>query len=62
MFRFVQYNQLSQDLAFDSRLVETIKELTRVSGAIEAANETIESTIAAVRDIVEAGVNTLINI
>jgi len=27
--RFVQYNQLSQDLAFDARLMETIRELTR---------------------------------
>ena len=29
MCRFVQYNQLSQDLAFDARLMETIRELTR---------------------------------
>ena len=51
--RFVQYNQLSQDLAFDSRLVDTIKELTKVPGASESTNETIEATIAAVRDLVE---------
>ena len=29
--RFVQYNQLSQDLAFDSRLVETIQQLARAA-------------------------------
>ena len=29
--RFVQYNQLSREIALDSRLMETIRELTRTS-------------------------------
>ena len=33
--------------------MDTIKELTRVTGGSEGVNETIESTIAAVRDLVE---------
>ena len=55
--RFVQYNALSQQLAADSRLVNTIKELTRESGVPEGQDGTaVDAAIAAARDAaVEAG-------
>ena len=37
--RFVQYNQLSQDLAFDSRLVETIQHLARAANTTGDAEQ-----------------------
>ena len=37
--RFVQYNQLSREIALDSRLMETIRELTRTSLADEEEEE-----------------------
>ena len=55
--RFVQYNQLSQDLALDARLMETIRELTRDSPDNEGDGEIIqiglEEGIAVVKDIFE---------
>ena len=57
--RFVQYNQLSQNLAFDARLMETIRELTRDNddyageddGEVEQID--LEDGIAVVKDILE---------
>ena len=37
--RFVQYNQLSREIALDSRLMETIRELTRTSLADDDQEE-----------------------
>ena len=55
--RFVQHNQLSREIALDSRLMETIRELTRDSPDDEGDGEIIqiglEEGIAVVKDIFE---------
>ena len=56
--RFVQYNQLSREIALDSRLMETIRELTR-SGLGEDNEEEdlddidLEDGLAVIQEILE---------
>ena len=54
--RFVQFNQLSQELAFDSRLVDTVLELSNNDDVDEDDNDNdvvIEEKLAEVRDVLE---------
>ena len=56
--RFVQYNQLSREIALDSRLMETIRELTRTSLGDEAQEEEFdvidfEDGLAVVQEVLQ---------